>query len=500
MIHSEKLSTTAPTIRIGDRIRELAARHPERTAVIVPDAVGTPALTWGELDRTSDAAAGRLAAAGVGPGVLVAVRLPMGLDHVVATLAAWKLSATVLPLDPESTEREFAVLLDTAHPAVVVATAAHDAVTTVPAAELWTAPLVDPAAFPAGTPRSAHATGGSTGRPRIILRRPDWVYPAEDFPSTGDRAVGLDVGQVQLAMIPLHHAGFTKLYHGLALGHTVVLVPQVVPARIPELIERHRVNYFIIVPSLMRRLLAVPALREVDVSSVTTVHQSSAGAPPELKRAWMEVFPPETLYEGYSSQERIGALWIRGDEWLRHPGSVGRPVDCEVRVYREDGGVAAAGEVGEVFLRSRFTRQPSYLGDGPALPERDGFMSLGDAGFLDEEGYLHIVGRRAEMINVGGVKVYPAEVEEVLRQHPGVADVAVAARPHAVLGQAVHAVVVPAVADAPPAKADLRRHCQLLLSTAKMPLTYEFRETIPHTDTGKLRRSTLVGSPAATSG
>lgn len=498
MIHSGELSTTGPTIRIGERITRLAERHPDRLAVTVADADPPQSLTWGELDRATDAAAGVLAAAGVGPGVLVGVRLPMGLDHVLATVAAWKLSATVLPLDPESTAREFAVLLETARPGVVVAARAEAEVTTVSAEELWSAPPADVSRFPVGVPRSAHATGGSTGRPRIILRRPDWVYPEDGFPSAGDRAVGLDVDQVQLAMIPLHHAGFTKLYHGLALAHTVVLVPKLKPARIPELIERYRVNYFIIVPSLMRRVLAVPGLREADVSSVTTVHQSSAGAPEELKHAWMEVFPPETLYEGYSSQERIGALWIRGDEWLRHPGSVGRPVDCEVRVYREDGSVAAAGEVGEVYLRSRFTQQPTYLGDGPALPERHGFMSLGDAGYLDEDGYLHIRGRRAEMINVGGVKVYPAEVEEVLRQHPGVSDVAVAARPHETLGQAVHAVVVPADPAAPPTTGDLRRHCQRLLSTAKMPLTYEFRDAIPHTDTGKLRRSALVGpGPAA---
>jgi bile acid-coenzyme A ligase len=488
------MSAESSKIRIDQRIQLLARQHPDQTAVITVGPGGEESRSWCDLDRGSDAASRILAERGVGPGSLVGVRLSMSVDHIIATLAAWKLGATVLPLDPKATDAEFRALLSTARPDLVIMDGGHPDVVTVPVAALY--PAEDSGGpLPArGVPRSAHATGGSTGRPRIILRRPDWMYPADGFPSAADRAIGLDVGQVQLVMVPLHHAGFTKLFHGLALDHTIVLMPQFVPIKVPALIERHRVNFFVIVPSMMRRLLEVPALAQVNVSSVTAVHQASAGAPKELKQAWMKIFPPETLYEGYSSQERIGALWIRGDEWLEHPGSVGQPVDCAVRIYAGDGRLLRPGEVGEVFLKSPDTRQPTYIGGGPPLAERDGYLSLGDAGFLDDDGYLHIVGRCVEMINVDGVKVYPAEVEEVLLNHSAVRDAAVTARPHDALGQAVHAVVVPYDRGRRPSPAELRQHCRDKLSLAKVPLSYEFRSEIPRSDAGKLRRSSLLNS------
>lgn len=498
---TEYVSSEPGELTIGDRVSQLAAQRPDRTVAIVAHPDGTESrMTWRELDQRGNAAARVLAESGVAPGRVVIVRLPMGHEHMVATVGAWKLAATVLPANPSATSREFDAVVQAARPTVVVAATPHPDVPTVPPDALWAAGMTEHRPAVAGVPRSAHATGGTTGRPRIIMRQPDWVYPPGGLPSARDRAIGLDLDQVQLVLLPLHHAGFTKLYHGLALGHTIVLLPRFDPERVPALIERHRVNYFMLVPGMMRRLLEVPALRHADISSVTTVHQSSAGAPAELKRRWMQVFPPETLYEGYSSQERIGALWIRGHEWLAHPGSVGRPVDCEVRIYLADGAVAPPGVIGEVFLRSRSTRQPAYVGDGPPLPERDGFLSIGDAGYLDDDGYLHIVGRTSEMINVDGVKVYPAEVEEVLLAHPDVVDVAVVARPHAVLGQAVHAVVVPADPGRPPRPADLRRHCAAQLSLAKVPLSYEFRSEIPRTEAGKLNRGALAQPEAGVTG
>jgi len=482
-------------VPIGSRIGVLAGRHPESPAVVSVARDGTEqVLTWSMLERQSNVAARLLAQQGVDRQCLVALLLPAGLSHGIATVAVWKLGGIVLSLDPDATDTEIVALLETAKPAFVVSDSATDALRGVHvirpddlrSAATSADPLLDQ-----GIPRSAHATGGSTGRPRIILRVPAWMYGREVTVSERELRSGVRAGQTQLLMLPLHHGGFTKLYNGLALDHKIVLMERFAPKLAAELIVRHRVAYFVTVPAWMRRLLAVPGFDSMDLSSVTTVHQSAAGCPDELKLAWFKVFRPETLHEGYGSQERIGTVWIRGDEWLMHRGSVGRPDDCRVRIYRDDGELAAAGETGEIFLKTPGTGQPTYIGPGPLLSARDGYLSLGDAGFLDEEGYLHVVGRRAEMINVGGVKVYPAEVEHVLLGHEGVADAAVVHRSHAYLGQAVHALVVPVEENHPPTALDLIEHCRSRLSTAKVPISYEFVSRLEYSAAGKLRRQAL---------
>lgn len=482
-------SVAPQDITIGQRVGQLATQHADAPAVVVvaPDGQET-VLTWEKLETATNIAARLLADRGVSEADVVAVSLPTGLDHVVATIAAWKLGAVVLPLDPTASEQETAALLHAAGAGLVVGLrpgTLHP--THLRSSEVSSEPLPR-----RGTPRSAHATGGSTGRPRIVLRNKPWVYSTAEIPSEEDRALGLDIGQVQLAMLPLHHTSFTKLHHGLVLDHMVILLLRFVPALVPRLIEKHRVNYLPIVPTMMRWILDVPNLSNFDLSSVTTVHHGAAACPQWVKRAWLELLGPEKVLEGYSSQERVGAVWIRGDEWLKHPGSVGRPVGCEVRILAEDGSWAAPGRVGEVFLRVPSIGQPSYLGQGQPLPERDGFLSLGDAGYLDNEGYLYLVGRRSEMINVGGVKVYPAEVEHVLSSHPAIFDAAVTGRQHADLGQSVHAMIVLRDPKRPPLVAELDEHCRRQLSLSKVPLSYEFVPRIPRTAADKLRRSALM--------
>jgi bile acid-coenzyme A ligase len=489
-------SDQAGTVTIGQRISELARLHPSKPAIIaVTPRRSEITLTWADLDRDSNMMARALAQRGIAEGSLVAITLPNDLEHVRSTIAAWKLGATVLPLDPQLTEHEWRQLIEHAHPGLVIG-GRPDAVTP---ASLRTADVsADPLPSTAG-PRSVHCTGGSTGRPRIIVREKPWAYRRDELPSEGDRQIGLDVGQVQLSMVSLHHAGFTKLYHGLVLDHTIVLLTRFVPAEVLRLIEEYRVNYFVVVPAQMRFILESRALTSTDVSSITTVHQSSAACPEPVKRAWMEAFGPETLYEGYSSQERIGAVWIRGDEWLEHPGSVGRSTFTEFRIITETGADAPVGTVGTVYMRSPFSRQPTYVGEGPPLPEMDGFYSLDDLGFLDEEGYLHLVGRDNDMINVGGIKVYPTEVENVLHAHPEVAEAVVVSRPDDNLGQSVHAIIVPADWRNPPDPDDLAAYCRTALSPAKRPRSYEFRSIIQRNTAGKIQRthlsSTLLRRP-----
>lgn len=479
------------TVTIGERIDQLAAVHPESTAVIAIDGRGQERiLTWREMSAATDRAAANLAQAGVDATAVVGVALPNLLDHIFATVGAWKLGALVLTLDPAAPEVEGRAVRETARPTLVVGEG--------PADQLHPATLLQPCdQLPVERgrrPRSASCSGGSTGRPRVLVRNRDWVYRSDELPAENDRDVGLRLNQVQLVMLPLYHSGFTALYHGLALDHQIVLVERFEPGRFAPLVERHRVNVLRVVPTMMRMILAAPNARWHDLSSIEAVHQGGASCAVAVKREWLELIGAAKVHEGYSSQERIGAVWIRGDEWLKRPGSVGKPRNCEIRIVDETGSPVAPGVVGEIYIRSSFGRQPTYLGSGPPLPEHGGFLSLGDMGYLDEDGYLFIVDRRTDMINVGGIKVYPAEVESVLLERLDIADVAVVGIKHDTLGQVPCAFVVPTQGGEIPDQLELYHHCRERLAIAKVPAKYMFRSSLPRAENGKLQRGALRDS------
>jgi bile acid-coenzyme A ligase len=202
-------------------------------------------------------------------------------------------------------------------------------------------------------------------------------------------------------------------------------------------------------------------------------------------------------------------LVIRGDEWLEHPGSVGRGVTTDVVVRDAEGNDLATGEVGEIYMRWRAAESSvgsslqgatyRYWGsDATAAP--DGFVSVGDLGRLDDEGYLFVADRRSDMIITGGVNVYPAEIEAALSEHPHVEDVVVVGVPDAEWGRRVHAIVVPRQeqTDSQAFVDDLNRWSRQRLSSAKRPKTYELVDAMTRNEAGKVRRSQLAAARAAT--
>ncbi|MFC4856100.1 class I adenylate-forming enzyme family protein [Actinophytocola glycyrrhizae] len=477
-------------VPIGRRIEWLAAEHPDRVAV---HAIGVRApedVTWRELDGRANHCAAVLSEGGLPDDPTVVVCLPNGLDHVVATLAAWKLGATVVPLDTRLPPDEAGRLTAAIGPARFVGDPAHTppcpVVRPVEWAQGWRAAAPPPAG---AVPRSATATGGTTGSPRIILRRRGWLFDERDPVSARDRALGLDTGQVQLVTTPLFHSGFGALYQGLAFGHTVVLTPRFMPSLVADAIERYRVNVLRLVPTMMKMLLLPGVgLGAKDLSSVRALHHGTAPCPDGVKRAWLDLLGPERVFESYSSLEQLGFVSIRGDEWLAHPGSVGRPEPGAVVVVDDDGAQAGPGVVGRLFFRSPDGRGPQYLVAGERLATwRDGYFSVGDLGSLDADGYLYVRGRAQEVINVGGTNVYPAEIESVLLSAPSVADACVVPQPHDLLGSVPHALVVPAEGFS---VAVLDSYCRDRLSLHKVPVSYEAVAALPRTGTGKLRRTT----------
>jgi bile acid-coenzyme A ligase len=476
-------------VPIGRRVERLAADEPDRVAVHLIGGREPAAVTWRELDGRANHCAAVLSEGGLPGAPTVVVCLPNGIDHVVATLAAWKLGATVVPLDPRLPPAEAERLTAALAPARFVGDPAYTPPCRVVRPAEWGREwrAAAPAAV-GGQPRSATATGGTTGSPRIILRRRGWLFDERDPVPPRDRAHGLDTGQVQLVTTPLFHSGFGALYQGLAFGHTVVLTPRFMPSLVADAIERYRVNVLRLVPTMMKMLL-LPAVRlaDRDLSSVAALHHGTAPCPDGVKRAWLDLLGPERVFESYASLEQLGFVSIRGDEWLAHPGSVGRPEPGAVVVVGDDGEEAPPGVVGRLFFRSPDGKGPQYLVAGERLATwRDGYFSVGDLGSLDAEGYLYVRGRAQEMINVGGTNVYPAEIESVLLSAPSVADACVVPRPHDLLGSVPHALVVPAEGFSVTA---LDAHCREHLSLQKVPVSYETVTALPRTGAGKLRRA-----------
>jgi bile acid-coenzyme A ligase len=479
--------TSRPTVHIGERIATLAADHPDVDAVVAVRPNGAEMrLTWRELEGSTNAAARLLEGVGVDHDSIVVVCLPNGIPHVVATIAAWKLGALVVPVSPRLSERELSDVLAKVPQGFVIGNRRG---------QLQPEDLLDAqndAPFVSrGVPRSAALTGGSTGTPRIVRRRHAWVYDPDDPSPSGYATEGMRLGQVQLVPLPLFHAGFQDLFNGLALDHTVVIMESFSPTLFLRLIEEHRVNFLVTVPTQMRAVLGVRDVDSFDLSSIEAMYHRSAPCPEAVKRRWLELVPPKRLFEDYGSIENIGFLTIRGDQWLAHPGSVGLSgADVAVRILDDDGNDVPAGEIGEIYLLSSRSTQPTYIGGGPLLRERSGYLTVGDLGYLDPDGYLHLVDRGADVINVGGLNVYPAEVEHVLLEFDGVVDVAVARRPHEVLGECVCAIVVRNY-DERVTPSALNAHCLSRLLPSKVPMFYEFVPRLPRNEAGKIRRRDL---------
>jgi bile acid-coenzyme A ligase len=481
-------------ITFGWRVADLAAEHPEKAAIIfIPQQGEERTVTWRELDRATNRIARLLAERGVTEGSMVVVGVWNSPEQMLVTAAAWKCGALVLPLRAILPAPERDGILEIARPAVVFADWEDVPYPVLRPAELSLADGYDDAPLPHEPPHPGKAigSGGSTGRSKIVVDRTS--HPVRGA-VRGSR-MGEAHGQVQLLCAPLYHnSPFLNAYRGLADDNVIVLMERFDAAKAVEAIERHRVNYAYMPPIIMRRIIMLPGVRARDFSSIQAIHSSAAPCPPWLKRAWIDLIGAEKVYEVYGSSEGIGATIVRGDEWLAHPGTVGRPIACELRILDEQGNDLPPGEVGEIFTRPTLTDGPTftYVGGATIRSTPDGFYSVGDLGWVDAEGYLYIADRRVDLIITGGANVYPAEVEAALHDHPAIADLAVVGVPDEEWGKRVHAIVQPADPAHPPAVTELDAWARARITSYKVPKTYEIVDELPRNEAGKIRRSALA--------
>jgi long-chain acyl-CoA synthetase len=338
-------------------------------------------------------------------------------------------------------------------------------------------------------------SSGTTGRPKGV-RKPLPGTPFGDVTSApvqiaqGISLYGIAQGSVYLSPAPLYHAA--PLVYSMSvhrLGGTVVVMERFDPLLCLQLIERHHVAHAQFVPTMFVRMLRLPEEQRTgfDTSSLQVVLHAAAPCPVSIKRQMIDWWGP-IIHEYYSGTEDIGSTFITADEWLAHPGSVGRPLE-ECHIVGPDGDELPSGEPGTVYFAGG--RPFEYHNDADktaSITDDRGWRTLGDIGYLDEDGYLYLTDRQAHMIISGGVNIYPQEAENVLASHPAVIDVAVIGVPDPEMGEAVKAVVQPtdlAAADAD-LEAELLGFCRSELATYKCPRSIDFVDDLPRDDNGKL--------------
>lgn len=346
-------------------------------------------------------------------------------------------------------------------------------------------------------------TSGTTGRPKGV-RRGAWGPPKPGPSAKRIRAsVGYDGERdTHLCTGPLYHAApfAFSLAGPVSVGVGVVLMDGWDAAQTLDLIEEHAISHSHMVPTMFHRMLALPdeIRRGRRLDSLRMVLHGAAPCPVPVKRALIEWLGP-IVYEYYAATEGFGAF-VDSAEWLERPGTVGRPAEDHVRILDDAGRRQPTGEVGCIFLRAPDDDRFYYQGDEAktrgAYDQNGRYFTLGDIGRLDDDGYLYLEGRSAEVIISAGVNIYPAEVDAVLLEHPQVADVATIGVPDDDWGESVHAVIELRPGDVGSAGLEraLIEFCRERLAHYKCPKAVDFSEALPRHDTGKIYRR-LVREP-----
>jgi long-chain acyl-CoA synthetase len=342
-------------------------------------------------------------------------------------------------------------------------------------------------------------SSGTTGRPKGI-KRPLHHAPPAEVPGMVTPlllAVGLNRDAIYLSPAPIYHTAPSVWSMSIqALGATIVVMERFDAEGALECIQRHRVTHGQFVPTMFVRMLKLPdsVRNSYDVSSLQRVVHAAAPCPVDIKMRMIQWWGP-IVDEYYASSEGSGASFIRADDWLEHPGSVGKSLVGNAHILDDDGNELPAGQAGEIYFDGSSPFE--YLKDAEktaASHNEQGWATVGDIGYLDEDGYLYLTDRRHHMIISGGVNIYPQEAENLLITHPKVMDAAVFGIPDEGMGQSVKAVVQ--TVDPPDATEEFAEELsgwlRERLAHYKCPRSISFEAQLPRTDTGKLYKQDLV--------
>jgi long-chain acyl-CoA synthetase len=500
-----------------------ADEHPGKVAYVMAES--GEEVTYRELVDGSRRIASVLRGRGLRHGDTVAILIENHARYMEVAWAGQRSGLRYTAISTRLTAPEVAYILgdsgavalfssarmaETARAALAEAPGVHSAFSVDPGVD----GLEDLAALAAGAPAEAHPddaegvdllySSGTTGRPKGVVAELPLTPLGSPQPIAallqGNWGFGPDT--IYLSPAPLYHAAplrFNMTVH--RFGGTCVVMERFDPLHALELIERHRITHVQMVPTMFIRMLKLPEAerRRFDLSSLQAVIHAAAPCPVPVKEAMIDWFGP-VIHEYYSSTEGDLFTVISSEEAQRKPGSVGRPVLGSPHILDDDGNELPPGEAGTIWSEGGLAFE--YLNDAEktagARNDR-GWTTIGDIGYLDDDGYLHLTDRKADMIIAGGVNIYPQEAESVLVTHPAVADAAVFGIPHPDLGEQVHAVVQPMEPDAagPDLADELLAFCSSQLARYKCPRAIDFRAELPRHATGKLYKRLLRDEYAA---
>jgi long-chain acyl-CoA synthetase len=484
--------------------------------------------------RAARAAQG-LRSLGVGPGDVVALYLRNDFAFLEASFAAGYIGAYPTPVNWHSSPSEARYLfadsgakvivihadlveavrqaLPPGVPVLVVATppevaqaygVAPGQVATPAGMTDWDAwlagfePLADTTIEPPG---SIIYTSGTTGHPKGVKRSPPTPEQAASTRRVVLGGFGFTPRMVDPSGIvtvitgPMYHSA-PNAYGVLAgrIGATVILQPRFDAEDLLRLIQTYRVTHMHMVPIMFNRLVKLPdeVKARYDLSSLEYVVHAAAPVSPPIKRAMIEWWGP-VIYEYYGSTETSMVTYCTSEEWLAHPGTVGKPIpEADVRVIDAQGRSLPAGEIGEVVARNRELADFTYQGDDEKRrqAEKAGLLAPGDVGYFDADGFLYLCDRAKDMIISGGANIYPAEIEAELHKMPGVADCAVFGIPDEEFGEAVCAAVQtqPGVSLT---EAEVRAYLRSRIAGYKAPKSVHFHADLPREDSGKIFKRKL---------
>jgi long-chain acyl-CoA synthetase len=367
-----------------------------------------------------------------------------------------------------------------------------------PHAQAWDA-FRNAACGPAPTPRVPGSamvyTSGTTGLPKGIRRDPATPEQLALLAERSRTVLGIEAGMKALVSAPLYHSAPVSYVVQAALVDAQLWIePRFDAERTLQLIESERISHLYLVPTMYVRLLRLPdeTRCRYDLSSVRFVASTGSACAPDIKRRMIEWWGP-VFHEAYAASELGWISHIDSAESLRRPGSAGRAIKgVQLKVLSQEGRELPAGTVGLLYARDPAVPDFSYANNAAARRkvETDGLWTLGDLGYLDDEGYLFVVDRQSDMVISGGVNIYPAEIEAVLMTLPGVADCAVFGIPDEEFGESL-AAAVQTLAGAEIDAAMLRAHLRERLADFKLPRTVTFHEQLPREETGKIFKRKL---------
>lgn len=495
----------------GREIAAIARRDPARAAIITTSG---ESMTYAELERNVDALAATFAQAGLEAGDVVALLCRNRPEWMVTYEAALRAGVILLPVNwhLEADDVQY-VLSDSGAKALVAESHfAHQAQSASGSLSLriaiggpingfqnWESAIDSSSGPSPERPRGTQMiyTSGTTGRPKGVRHDPQ---PSAAAAAAGTAMVAMfgmdgDNGDSMLCTAPLYHSGPSRLCleWPLGAGVTVVLMDRFDPRDALDLIETHAITHAFFVPTMFNRMLAVPDHESFNVSTLRFVLHGAGPCTVATKQAMFDWFGP-VIHEIYAASEGPGT-WITPQEWLAHPGSVGRVDPARLCIRRDDHSTADPGELGTVWFFS--ASQFRYHGDpektSTTYDESGQWYTVGDRGHVDADGYLYLSGRTAECINSGGVNIYPARIDEALAAAPQIIDGAAFGLPDDDLGEIVAAaIVVPDGTNHDAVIESTINFCRDQVGSQLTPKRVFIVNELPRSDAGKLYRTRLV--------